>query len=329
MMMNAVGATLVTELPQPGLLDKTRTLGACAIAVAVFLTVGWVAMAPDDPLGAVSLLSRHGWAAMYIQAFALTLLAAGAGTLIAGRLLPDIGTVAACIGLLAASFRGATAESLLMDSVGPGDAWLGWLGIKLLGESAGWVMVAFASILFSAILSRWVHPEADPTLPHSDAHEIWVRSARLEFPYFGQRWFGAAPATPIDRKIGCLHAGAVGITTLLFATVLIEGFGARATQHGQTCFVVAAAVAIGAYFGHRFFPVRSAVWTLLGAWAACLACYLWGAVVPGHEGLPVTLSWNPMLRILPIQFVASGTAAAIFMFWNMAVIPDETVVRSE
>lgn len=323
MMMNAMSATLVREPPQPGMFDKARTLGACAVAVAVFLTVGWVAMAPDDPLGAVSLLSRGAPAAMFVQVLALALLAAGAGTLIAGRLLPDIGTLAACVGLGAVSLRGATAESLLVDAVGPAGSGFGWLGVKLLLEAAAWVLLAFGATLFSAIIARWCHtPSA--SLPGDDENaDARVRSAAMDFPYFSRRWFGVANEAPMDRRIGWMHAGVVGAATLVLTMVFIEGFDARATQHGQTCFVVAAAVAIGSYFGHRFCPVRSAAWTLVGVWAACIACYLFGAVAPAHEGLPITLSWNPMLRILPIQFVACGTASAVFMFWNMAGEPEE------
>jgi len=324
MMMNAMSATLVHEPPQPGMFDKARTLGACAVAAAVFLTVGWMAMAPDDPLGAVSLLSRGAPAAMFVQTFALSLLAAGAGTLIAGRLLPDIGTLAACIGLGVVSFRGATAESLLIDAVGPAGSGFGWLGVKLLLEAAAWVLLALGATLFSAIIARWCHASG-ASLPGDDgeAADVRARSAALDFPYFSRRWFGVANEAPVDRRIGFMHAGVVGAATLVLTTVFIEGFDARATQHAQTCFVVAAAVAIGSYFAHRFCPVRSAAWTLLGVWAACIACYLWGAVTPGHEGGPVTLSWNPMFRILPIQFVASGTASAIFMFWNMAGEPED------
>ena len=44
--------------------DKTMTAASWVATGALFLTVGWIAMAPDDPQGVVSMFARRGSLAM-------------------------------------------------------------------------------------------------------------------------------------------------------------------------------------------------------------------------------------------------------------------------
>ena len=47
----------MTYRPHLGFWDKLLIYAACALAGAIFFTVGWIAVEPADPMGPVSLLT--------------------------------------------------------------------------------------------------------------------------------------------------------------------------------------------------------------------------------------------------------------------------------
>ena len=112
--MNTASSPIMVHRPHRTLLDKTVTLGSWVLAGAIFLSVGWLAMKPEDPLGAVTVLTRDGGLLVLLQAGALAGVAAAIATVIAGRYLADVGTFAAAVGLAAVSLRGGTAGTLLV-----------------------------------------------------------------------------------------------------------------------------------------------------------------------------------------------------------------------
>ena len=92
----------MTEMTGPTTMDRRHltlwarvaTLLSWLIAGGLFLSVGWTAAAPDDPLGPVSLLTRHNPALAAFQLAALAAVTAGIATVLAGRHLPDLGALA-------------------------------------------------------------------------------------------------------------------------------------------------------------------------------------------------------------------------------------------
>ncbi len=83
--MNTTSSTVISDPPQRTLTDRLAALIAWGVGAALFLTLGWVAMQPDDPLGAVSVLSRRGAVLMILQAGVLAAVAAAVATAVAGR----------------------------------------------------------------------------------------------------------------------------------------------------------------------------------------------------------------------------------------------------
>ena len=74
-------------------LDKLAAWFSWLLAGVVFFCAGWWVMAPDDPLGAVSLLARHNPLSMLFQSCFLACVIAALATLIAGKKRTDIGTM--------------------------------------------------------------------------------------------------------------------------------------------------------------------------------------------------------------------------------------------
>ena len=332
--MNDPSNALIASSPQLSLLDKTATFGSWALGGALFLTIGWLAMAPDDPLGPVSLLTRSGPMLMLLEAAALAAIAAGMATVVAGRLLPDVGTFAAAVGLAAVSLRGSTAQALLVDWADVASNAHQALAAKLALDALGWIAVAIVAVGTSAVVVRWCFDRTDdgahtdsptrvrlPLLLSSAGRHL----AGYDLPLVGEKIFGvqARRQTPLlDGLKHTLIATGLGLGAIGF---LLEGLWSRSTQHGQACFVVVVGLAVACHIAHRTCPVRSALWSILAAWLIALVAYAWAAVRPAVEGLPATVPASNFLRILPIQFVAVGTATAVAMFWQTR--PADTVAH--
>jgi hypothetical protein len=97
--------------------------------------------------------------------------------------------------------------------------------------------------------------------------------------------------------------------------LLSVGLSTRVIQHGQACFVVAAGVCAAVYVASRSVPVRSALWSLLAVGLMALVGYVWAGLRPAAPGLPPNIPSSHFLRILPVQFISVGTAAALSTFW--------------
>jgi len=313
------------------LFERTTAWGAWALGGAIFLTVGWMAVQPDDPLGPVSMLSRHHSLAMLVQAGALAVVATALGAAMAGRVRTDVGTFAAVLGLAAVSLRGGTAGQLLVEYAEFSEKFERGLALKLALESVGWFAVVLLSLLVSGVVTRWCHldsggretPGEDSPAPPAPL------PAACDWPALGVRWLGisgASRTTPLDGMKHMATAACVGLAAMSFFSA---GLSSRAIQHGQVFFVVAASVSLGVYFAYRFVPVRSALWAVLAVPAIALVGYLWASVRPSVLGLPVTIPSSHFLRILPVQFLSVGTAAALAMFWHMYTPADHEDTRRQ
>ena len=98
--------------------DKLLSLLVWIGAAALFATVGWMAVQPDDPQGAVSILTRSGAFSSVVQIVALAAAVSAVAAALVGRRLPDAGVFAVALGLAAAVWRGESASHLLISVAG-------------------------------------------------------------------------------------------------------------------------------------------------------------------------------------------------------------------
>jgi hypothetical protein len=292
--MTDVSGSLMTEHGRHlSILDRAATWVAWALAGTIFLTVGWFAMAPDDPLGAVSVLTRRGAWMMLLQAAGLAAVTAALATVIAGRRLPDVGTFAAAVGLAMVSLRGGTAGSLLIQWADAAPVSQSSLPIQFALEAIAWFVIVFIARGFSIGVGLWCFGEGS----------------------------GHAEGEPHSPRGGATHGVkhmliAAGVALLTFK-ILSAGLSTRSVQHGQACFVVAASVCIGSYVAYWLVPVRSALWAILSVPFLAVGGYVWARLSPSPGGLPASVPASAFLRVLPIQYISVGTAAAVAMFWYL------------
>jgi hypothetical protein len=300
--MTDVSGSLMTEHGHHlSFLDRAATWVAWALAGTIFLTIGWFAMAPDDPLGAVSVLTRHGAWMMLLQAAGLAAVTAALATVIAGRRLPEVGTFAAAVGLAAVSLRGGTAGSLLIQWADAAPVSQSSLPMLLALEAMAWFVIVFMARGISIGVGHWcfgAYPE-----PRRDGSG------------------GYAEGEPLSPRDGATHGIkhmliAAGAALLTFK-IISAGLSTRSVQHGQACFVVAASVCIGSYVAYWLVPVRSVLWAILSVPILAVGGYVWARLGPSPVSLPASVPASAFLRILPIQYIAVGTAAAVAMFWYL------------
>lgn len=313
---------IIVERPEPSLPERIATLASWALGGALFLTVGWSAMQPDDPVGPVSALARRDGLMMLMQAGLLAGVTAALATLIAGRRLADAGTFAAALGLAAVSLRGGTAEYFLVQGADVSRSFEHGVARTFVLEALGWIAVIILTIGVSAAVVRWCFGRrvGSGAAPLGTAHlgDPQPTTAPLPAGFDGLgvsvRLFGVSPGAQTTAADGIRHMLIAAGVGLAMITLLSAGLSFRSIQHGQVCFVVAAAVCIGTYVGYRFVPVRSVLWSILAVGLVALVGYIWGALRPAALGLPPSIPSAHVMRILPIQFISVGTAAAIATF---------------
>lgn len=271
------------------LLDKLALWAGWAAAAGIFLTLGWMAMAPDDPYGAVSLLLRGNALGMWVQVAGLAVVTSAIATILAGRSLPYAGAFAAALGMAVVSLRGRTAESLII-AARTSDLGTSALGVRMGIEALAWTGVLALALVVGERISRWCFSQA---ADQGEAH--------------GQ------------RRVG-LPAPVFALATVAFAllafNVLGAGMHSREIRHTQVCFVVAASVWLGGYVGFRIVPVRGIFWYIAAVALKALGGYFWASLQSDGPSLPVSVPPSNFLRVLPIQFVSVGVAAAIAAYWS-------------
>ena len=98
--------------------DKLLSLAVWVGAAALFASVGWMAVQPDDPRGAVSVVTRSGSLFSIVQIVALAAIVSALAAALVGRRLPDAGVFAVAVGLSAAVWRGESTAHLLISVAG-------------------------------------------------------------------------------------------------------------------------------------------------------------------------------------------------------------------
>ncbi len=304
-------------------LDKVFVCVAWALAIAIFVTVGWVAMEPDDPLGAVSLLTRHNAVAMWLQAALLAGMSAVLATVIAGRRLADVGTFAASLGLAVVSLRGSSAGYwFIRGSDQPGTIQRG-LPFALALESFAWFLLILLTMIISAFVMRWLYP-VQPGDDASVDDDLDVRHiavcgmSAFDTPFLSWLSPNSQPGERTDLRVGLYHFLIVAGAGLPLFALLTTSQSSRAIEHGQACFVAAATVCLATYLAHTLMPVRSSLWSILAVPVMAIGGYLWAGVNASAIS-PPNLPWSRFLRVLPIQYISVGCAAALAMFWHMYI----------
>ena len=319
--MNSSAPMLTQAIPPMTLPDRAATGLAWGVAVAAFMTIGWVALRPDDPLGPVSLLSRNGWAMMLVQAAALAAVTSGMATVLAGRKLAEVGVFAASLGMVGLSLRGGTIVPLLIrhaDAIGESHR---GLALTLAGASVGWTLVIAVSLVVSAVVDRMCFGAHAPGQPHAD-DDLRVLAARslsvTDVPVVSELLTGFTPEHRTPWREGVRHTVINAVLALMLLKFMSSGLAARSTEHGQACFLVAGPMLLAAYSAHRMAPVRTPLWGLLAVLLMTLAGYAWSIVVGGSSEI-ASAPASSFLRILPIQYIAVGSASVVLMFWYMYV----------
>jgi hypothetical protein len=299
--MSSAAGTAMSAGTHPTLVEKAAAWSSWIFAGAVFLSVGWIAMAPDDPLNAVSLLTRRGSLLMLLQAGGLAMVTAALVTVVVGKRLPHAGTFAAGLGLAAASTRGGTTVQMLALGADGSPDFQSSLALRFAIEAVQWFVVMLAATATSAVVSQWCHGAASKRNASDDT------TAGYRRPTNAWQHFGIT--------VAC------GFVVFL---VLSQGWSARSVQHGQACFVAAATIGIAAYLAYRVAPVGSPIPSLLGAGVLAVVGYLWASFRSAPVELPAIVPASPFLRVLPIQMVAVGIAAAVAMYWYVLPSLHET-----
>ncbi len=287
--MSDAPSSVMSARHHPTLVDRAAFWSSWLLAGAVFLTIGWLAMAPDDPRGAVSILTRGGGWMMLLQAAGLAAVTAALTTVIAGRRLPYVGAFAAAVGLASVSLRGWTTAYFLLQGAETPEVSQPALAGQFALEAMAWFVVMLIAVVISAVVTRWC--------------------------FFSPPGVGSGEEAPSGSiRDGLEHLLIVfGAGMVVFYT-LSSQMAARSIQHGQSCFVVAATICMASYLAARIVPAPSVHWPIFAVGLLAGAGYGWAAL---HRvsGLPAGVPANPFLRVLPIQFVSVGIAAAVAMFW--------------
>jgi hypothetical protein len=275
------------------------------------------------------MLTRANALMMLVQVGALAGVASALGTVLAGRRRVDIGTFAAMLGMAAVSLKGSTAAYLLVDGTEIGSAVGRGLALKFAVESVGWFTVVAFALIVSAAVMRWLYSGSDHFVGEKRAHEAsgLPLLAGCDVPGVGEQFFGVPGELQTTAKSGIRHTVIALVVGLVAVWFFSGGLATRTIQHGQACFVVAAAVGIACYVAHRLAPVCSPLWSIMAVPLIAICGYLWASVRPAMQGLPPSIPSSDFLRVLPIQYITVGTAAAIAMFWQMNPLGVEIIGR--
>lgn len=315
--------------------QQAVAMAAFAAAAAVFLTAGWDSLAPDDPQGALSLLTRSDALVALGQAAGLAAVTAAIATLIAGRLLIDIGVFSVALGLASAALLGRTAEYLLISFAdSPRDLpsllaasreFQSGLSARLAVESLAWGAVILLAILVSAPLSGLGSKSTGPGRARQASG--WI-PAGWDIPFLGTLLSRRSRATTTTVRQGATHTlVAIGVSVLAYQ-ILFASQSMRTIAHGQAIFSVMASVWLGTWIAFRISPVRSTFWAIMAVGLFTVVGFVWSAVTisasPGSG--PAHMPQTQFLRVLPVQFLSVGTATAVATFWWIqagTAFPDE------
>jgi hypothetical protein len=291
--------------------DKALALAAWGIGVGVFASVGWMALEPADPRGAVSLVTADSVLLALAQTLALAAVVSGLATVLIGRKLPDAGVFAVSLGLAAVALRGATTSYLLINVAGPHADARSALAGKLAVGGLFWFLPILVAMIVAALVLRWYAGE-----DAGDGATSFREMSLADMPVLGGLLPEADERTKPSQGLKAMLLSFL-VAAILFR-LLATGSPLRSVQHGQSCFALVAAFYIGGLVAYRFFPVGSALWGCLSVPLLCLMGYIIAAMSSPPKGYNQLASVPPDIfyRALPIEYIGVGTAAAVAAFWS-------------
>jgi hypothetical protein len=306
-------------------LDKLLLVAALAVAVGLFLSVGWMAIAPADPRGAVSLVTHDRPMIMIVQAAALAAVTAAIATVMVGTKLPDSGVFAAALGMALVSLRGDTAAYLLINVAAGDPARERALAAQLAVEAAIWFAVLVVAMVVSGLVLRWCFgSRADPGDQFTGGRlAVMYEMSVSRLPFVSR--IAAGPAgerDTTDAGVAALrYLGVVTAVGMVLYALFVVGSSPRAIRHGQVCFAAFASFYVAVWIAKSWFGARTPFWGTLAVPIACILGYLW-SMIQGDASAPyASLASVPpsrFLRALPITFVAVGALGALAAHWTVS-----------
>lgn len=300
------------------LLAVSLTLGA-----GLFLSVGWMAIAPDDPLGAVSMLTHSRPVLMILEAAAVSAATAALATLLVGWRLPDAGTFATALGLALVMLQGGTAEYLFQYVLEGDRSGEPQLAGRLAVEGLLWFVVVLVAMLVSGLVLQWclgVRGPSDGRLQAGASVRIEDMAAN-DCPILNRMLFpaGCSASTPLLH--GLRQTGMVAVVALLLFALLAAGSSPRTIQHGQICFATFAAFFLAQWVAKTVFPSRTAFWGILAVVIVCATAYMC-AMLRGSADAPynrlANIPSSVFFRSLPIGYISVGTLGVLVAHWTVS-----------
>jgi len=288
--------------------DRLAILLACILVGGIFCTVGWLVVAPPDPLGAVTLLSVRSAILAVIKLSCLAAIGSALTTVILRARVADAGVFVVCVALAAMDTRGANVDFLARFI--PDDLTRSGMLAALAGETMGWLIVVLVAAVAGEAVARWFL--ADGSMAYGRGHVavgqlLLARSSRHK------------PIDASELRSGllclliCVAAGAM-VIRLTGGTVLL------AIRKGQVDFSVVVGFFVATLLGHQITRARLAIWPLLAVPIVAAAGYLAGAVKP-IAGVDATYQAidhvmpNFVCRVLPIEYLALGSIGVLGGLW--------------
>jgi hypothetical protein len=271
-------------------LRRIRLVCAMTVSAAIFWYVGWWAINPYDPQGAISLLLTGENVIAMAKLLALAVVAGGLAVAICGADMPERGPLAIGVGLAALGLRGAQADQLVLfyrtSNLEPFPTW------GLIAEC--WLWLALIAVGF--VVGRWV--------------ESWYAAPARAPANQGNAEKSPAESADFRQGIGAIFVtGVVAWVALSFSL----GRDADPILKGQVYFAIAASFLIGSLVAHSLLRTISRLWALVAIPLVAMAAYL--VAGPSEAALNAThtmyANLKPLARPLPLEFAALGTVGIL------------------
>lgn len=284
--------------------EKLRLTAACAVTIALFISVGWTVIRPADPFAAVTLvLEGRPWPALLGVIVALSVVATSVATVVAGSPIPHAGVMATAVGLAVLATRGGTMTKVLMYSGSTPDE-RRTLAVKLILEVSLWAIAVAAAWFAESIIQRWLAgPRAAVTAEatHAGGTAGGVIGALI-------RW-----------RDGLLGMAVCVAVAWILISLAISRTAASPIERGQVYFAVGVAFMAGAMAGSQLWPKGAAGWYVLSVAVVAVCGYAMGYVRPtpslSYYSQLATTPPNALYRVLPIEYLSVGVIGSLAGLW--------------
>ena len=274
--------------------EKVRVLSACALAIALFVSVGWTAVAPADPHAPMTfLVDARAWPLAAGSIVAIAVVCSAVGTLIGGPAFGHVGVLATAVGLAIMSTRGGTmTQALIYHGALPADR--KQLAPTLIADVGLWAIALMAAWLVAAMVARWIEGQTAQAVDENRTPVL---------------------ARARDGLLGMIVAAAIA---WIIITATIARTSASPVERGQVFFAVFLGFFAGTLAARYLWPKGAAPWYAGSVLLVAVIGYAWGYVSPQPSGgiatyyaaLPM-IPPNALFRPLPVEYVAVGVVGVL------------------